>query len=91
MASDYARAVRGGTMAAGRLHRQLGDRALICSEGANVDVFGAILALDLPIVLRPLEGLLGAYLREPAPGVLRMRREHHFSSGIVSPIWRARL
>jgi Zn-dependent peptidase ImmA (M78 family)/DNA-binding XRE family transcriptional regulator len=70
MASDYARAVRSGTMAAGRLHRQLGDRVPICSGGGNVDVFGTMLALDLPIVFRPLEGLLGAYLREPTPGVL---------------------
>ena len=40
------------------------------SRGGNVDVFGAIHAIDLPLLLRPLQGLLGAYLRDPAPGVL---------------------
>jgi Zn-dependent peptidase ImmA (M78 family) len=69
-ASDYASAVRAGTMAAARLHGQLELRKEISSRGGNVDVFGAIHAIDLPLLLRPLQGLLGAYLRDPAPGVL---------------------
>lgn len=67
---DYATAVRTGTMAAGRLHRELGTRAAIEQAGGNVDVFGTIFSIDLPLLLRPLEGLLGAYLNEPSPGVL---------------------
>lgn len=39
-------------------------------RGGSVDVFGAIQTLDLPLLLRPLQGLLGAYLNKPAPGVL---------------------
>lgn len=70
MAIDYASAVRAGTMAAGRLHRQLNLRAMIEEHGGNVDVFGAIHAVDLPLLLRPLKGLLGAYLSTPAHGVL---------------------
>jgi Zn-dependent peptidase ImmA (M78 family) len=70
MARDYASAVRAGAMAAGRLHRQLGIQALIEPHCGNVDVFGAIHALDLPLLLRPLKGLLGAYLSAPVPGVL---------------------
>ena len=70
MASDYDSAVRAGAMAAGRLHRRLDTQALIRGHGGNVDVFGAIHALDLPLLLRPLKGLLGAYLSSPAPGVL---------------------
>ena len=70
MAKDYDSAVRSGTMAAGRLHRRLDTQALIGRHGGNVDVFGAIHALDLPLLLRPLKGLLGAYLSSPAPGVL---------------------
>ncbi|WP_246048146.1 ImmA/IrrE family metallo-endopeptidase [Hankyongella ginsenosidimutans] len=70
MASDYASAVRAGTMAAGRLHRELDTRALIETQGGSVDVFGAIHAVGLPLLLRPLKGLLGAYLSAPAPGVL---------------------
>jgi Zn-dependent peptidase ImmA (M78 family) len=69
-AADYAGAVRAGTMAAARLHRNLGLRDRIEARGGNVDVFGAIQTLDLPLLLRPLQGLLGAYLSEPAPGVL---------------------
>src|SRR5690348_16090750 len=69
-AASYAGAVRAGTMAAARLHRQLGSRKDIEASGGNVDVFRAIYALDLPLLLRPLHGLLGAYLNEPTPGVL---------------------
>jgi Zn-dependent peptidase ImmA (M78 family) len=57
-------------MAAGRLHQKLGIRASIEQQGGNIDVFGAIHTLDLPLLLRPLQGLLGAYLSEPAPGLL---------------------
>lgn len=70
MARDYDSAVRAGAMAAGRLHRRLEMQALIGQHGGNIDVFGAIHSLDLPLLLRPLKGLLGAYLSSPAPGVL---------------------
>lgn len=70
MATDYASAVRSGTMAAGRLHRELGVRELVECHGGNVDVFGAISELGLPLMLRPLQGLLGAYLPTPVPGML---------------------
>ncbi len=70
MATDYASAVRAGTMAAARLHRQLGSREIIETQGGSIDAFSAIFAIDLPLLLRPLQGLLGAYLNDPAPGVL---------------------
>jgi Zn-dependent peptidase ImmA (M78 family) len=57
-------------MAAARLHGQLGLRKEIGLRGGNVDVFGAIQTIDLPLLLRPLQGLLGAYLSDPGPGVL---------------------
>jgi Zn-dependent peptidase ImmA (M78 family) len=69
-AVDYAGAVRAGTMAAARLHQRLDLRQQVEARGGNVDVFGAIQAVDLPLLLRPLQGLLGAYLSDPAPGVL---------------------
>jgi hypothetical protein len=48
-------------MAAGRLHRQLGLRERIEGQGGNIDVFGSMVALELPIVDRrgrrtPLRG-----------------------------------
>jgi len=70
VATTYAGAVRAGTMAAARLHRTFGLRKDIETRGGNVDVFRAIHALGLPLLLRPLQGLLGAYLSEPGPGVL---------------------
>ena len=70
MDTDYRNAVRNGAMAAGRLHRQLGSRQRVERNGGNIDVFDALAQLGVPLVLRPLEGLLGAYLREPASGVL---------------------
>ena len=70
MAKDYAGAVRSGTMAAARLHQQLALRDQVESRGGAVDVFSAIQVVDLPLLLRPLQGLLGAYLSEPAPGIL---------------------
>jgi hypothetical protein len=70
VASDYPSAVRAGTQAAARLHQRLPLKEQIEAGGGNVDVFGAIYGLDLPLLLRPLQGLLGAYLSDPAPGVL---------------------
>lgn len=70
MATDYVGAVRNGTMVAGRLLRQLDMRARIERQGGNVDVFETMFQLGLPLLLRPLKGLLGAFLREPIPGVL---------------------
>lgn len=66
----HSAAVRKGTQAAARLHQRLGWRKGIEAHGGNVDVFGAIYSINLPLLLRPLQGLLGAYLSEPAPGVL---------------------
>ena len=70
MAVDHAGAIRAGTMAAARVHRQLDMRGQIKARGGNVDVFSAIQAVELPLLLRPLNGLLGAYLSDPTPGVL---------------------
>ena len=70
MADDYASAVRAGTMAATRLHQRLRTRATVEQAGGNIDVFASISSLDLPLLLRPLKGLLGAYMNLPVPGVL---------------------
>lgn len=70
MAATYETAVRNGTMAAARLHGQLGTRDLLEARGGCVDVFDAIRMVDLPLMLRPLKGLLGAYLAGPNAGML---------------------
>lgn len=70
MAQDYAGAVRSGAMAASRLHRDLGIRDASDGAGGAIDVFAAIYQLDLPLMLRPLRGLMGAFLNDPCPGIL---------------------
>jgi hypothetical protein len=70
MATNYASAVRNGSMAATRLHHALGTREAMQAAGGNIDVFEAAARLNLPLVLRPLDGLLGAYLPHPIPGVI---------------------
>jgi Zn-dependent peptidase ImmA (M78 family) len=67
---DYASAVRQATLAAARLHRDLGSEAVLTRGGGNVDVFAVLAKLGVPMLLRPLSGLLGAFLRDPMPGIL---------------------
>ncbi|MEM7668194.1 MAG: ImmA/IrrE family metallo-endopeptidase [Pseudomonadota bacterium] len=70
MATPYANAVRKGAMAAGRLHRRFGLRERLEASGGSVNVFSLISQLDLPLMLRPLDGLLGAYFNVPTKGIL---------------------
>jgi Zn-dependent peptidase ImmA (M78 family) len=70
MATDYAGAVRNGELHAARLHQQLANEDRMKDRGGSIDVFDAILRVDLPLLLRPLKGLLGAFLRDPIPGAL---------------------
>jgi Zn-dependent peptidase ImmA (M78 family) len=67
---DYAGAIRRATLAAARLHRDLGLQATAVRNNGRIDIFDVIARLNVPLILRPLDGLLGAYLRDPAPGVL---------------------
>jgi hypothetical protein len=70
MAGSYADAIRAGTMAATRLHVELGTKADVERHGGGIDVFGAAFTLGLPVLFRPLKSLLGAYLPFPSPGAL---------------------
>jgi Zn-dependent peptidase ImmA (M78 family) len=70
MATNYASAVRNGSMAASRLHLQLGIQERMRDHGGSIDVFATTLELNLPLILRPLDGLLGAYTPEPISGIL---------------------
>ena len=70
MANNHAAAIRSGTMAAGRLHRELDSQKALAECAGNIDVFEALLKVDLPHLLRPLNSLLGVYLKDPTPGVM---------------------
>lgn len=70
MATNYAQAVRKGAQTAGRLLRQLGVKQQIEQSGGAINVFAAISELDVPMLFRPLDGLLGAFLNFPTRGIL---------------------
>jgi Zn-dependent peptidase ImmA (M78 family) len=67
---SYAGAVRRGILAAARLHKQLGLKAQAAKQNGRVDVFSVAVQLNVPLLFKPLDGLLGAYLGGNAPGVL---------------------
>jgi Zn-dependent peptidase ImmA (M78 family)/predicted secreted protein len=67
---DARRAILTGTQEAVRTHRQLHWQERWEEHGGRIDVFDAIDRFGLPLVFRPMEGLLGAYLSRPVPGVL---------------------
>jgi Zn-dependent peptidase ImmA (M78 family) len=66
----YTASVRKGVAAASRLHRDLGTETRVRHEGGRIDVSGAAAAVGLSLLFRPLEGLLGAFIRAPQPGAL---------------------
>lgn len=70
MTSNYRQAVLGGVKEAARRHFQLGSQDRIKRGNSYVDVFNSITRLGLPLLFRPLNGLLGAYLTQPKPGIL---------------------
>jgi Zn-dependent peptidase ImmA (M78 family) len=58
------------TAEAERLHLELNSEEILSSIGGGVDIFATITDLSVPLVFRPLEGLLGAYLPQPSPGIM---------------------
>ncbi|MEX0697740.1 MAG: protease inhibitor I42 family protein [Dongiaceae bacterium] len=63
-------AILEGAQVAARIHDQLEIRRAVEASGGAIDVFGALLALDVALLFRPLDGLLGACLPGPTPGVI---------------------
>jgi Zn-dependent peptidase ImmA (M78 family) len=68
--NNIASAIRRATLAAARLHRDLGLHAQTIREDGRIDIFDVAARLEVPLIFKPLDGLLGAYLRFPAPGML---------------------
>jgi Zn-dependent peptidase ImmA (M78 family)/predicted secreted protein len=63
-------AVLEGVKEAARLHDQLALRDQIQATPSSIDVFGAIVQLNIPLMFRPLDGLLGTFLPKPEPGIM---------------------
>jgi hypothetical protein len=53
-------AILEGAKVAAHIHDRLQSRAAITAGGGSIDVFGALLALNVTLLFRPLDGLLGA-------------------------------
>lgn len=68
--TDYAAAIRRATLAAARLHRDLGVQAQAIRGNGRIDVFDVTARLGVPLIFKPLDGLLGAYLSRPMSGIL---------------------
>lgn len=62
--------IRNAVGQASRLHRQLKTQTRLVHNPGPVDVFNSILELEVGLLIRPLNGLLGAYVRDPCPGIL---------------------
>lgn len=78
--SDYREAILLGIRGASEIHNELGVRSKLKSESHPVDVFGAIVSLRVPLLIRPLDQLLGAYVQGPEVGtgiVVTSRRDLH--------------
>ena len=55
---------------ASKLHRKFSMRERIEVQGGRIDVFETIARCGVELLFKPLDGLLGAYLDYPVPGVL---------------------
>jgi Zn-dependent peptidase ImmA (M78 family)/predicted secreted protein len=68
--SDLRSDILLGHKEAERVHRQFDTRSCYLQSGARIDVYRLAHDLGIPVVFRPLEGLLGVYVKDPAPGIL---------------------
>jgi len=68
--SAWDDAILEGAKEAARLHEQLDLRSALERMPGSIDVFGTIIKLDIPLLFRPLDGLLGAYLTNPSTGIV---------------------
>ncbi len=67
---DMRTAILRGRREAGRLHREFGMRERIKQHGGRIDVFETIVGCGVPLLFKPLDGLLGVFMDEPIAGVL---------------------
>ncbi|MCW8875648.1 MAG: ImmA/IrrE family metallo-endopeptidase [Kangiellaceae bacterium] len=68
--NEYRNAKLAGARAAAEVHHKLGTIAKIRNGDNQVDVFESINELEIPVLCRPLTGLLGAYVTKPHRGIL---------------------
>lgn len=65
--ADVRNTILRGTREATRLHSELSMQEHIAERGGRIDVFGTLFASNVPLLFKPLDGLLGVFLPKPAP------------------------
>lgn len=68
--ADFRTDILIGHKEAERVHRQFDTRSHYLQSGARIDVYQLAHDLGISVIFRPLEGLLGVYVKDPAPGIL---------------------
>ncbi len=58
------------TYQADRLHKEFDTRARVSAGAGRIDVFGMLVARDIPLMFRPMKKVLGAFIDDPAKGVI---------------------
>lgn len=67
---NFREAILEGAFEAGRLLKDLGWEDILRADPREVDVFGAVVAQQIQLLFRPLDGLLGVYLPGVKPGIM---------------------
>lgn len=70
MMANRRDAVLDGALEAARLLKELGLREKVEKTGGFIDVYAWIAELNVPLLFKKLDGLLGAYIPSPSPGIL---------------------
>ncbi len=68
--ADVRTSILRAAQAADRLHKEFDTKTYTDGDEGRVNVFDMMAKRDLPVMFRPLDKLLGAYLKEGSPGVI---------------------
>jgi Zn-dependent peptidase ImmA (M78 family)/predicted secreted protein len=67
---DVRDAILSAVLEADRMHKQFDTKARADRGEGRINVFEMLVDRDIPVMFRPLDGLLGAFLDKPSPGVI---------------------
>ncbi len=63
-------AILNAVLEADRLHKEFDTKARAEGGEGRIDVFGMLVSRDIPVMFKPLQGLLGVYIDKPDKGVM---------------------
>lgn len=63
-------AILNAVLEADRLHKEFDTKSRAEAGEGRIDVFGMLVNRDIPVMFKPLKGLLGAYIHAPDKGVM---------------------